>query len=410
MLLSPSLRTALPLLALWTVACTLERGGAGLSNTIDVDGGIGGSGAQGGSSAGEAGSFSIGGDGGNAGNQSSGGTGAVAGAGAGGSPTAGAGGAGGAGAGGAGGSGMAGAEMNCLDGVDNDSDGAIDCADPDCAQYECVEGAPTGWTGYFRLRENSYDLAAPKVECAPGVAPTRFFTEPSPAVCAPCACGGLTDASCGPVPLFCAGNKTCSNPSDVSGQLTDGECHKIGGNGDGSCYLGAAQPAQQGRCAATGGGLTDPQPFKSMVDICGSGITPGDGCTGRACVPRASADYAGYVCINQQGEHACPSGWNIQRIVSANSVDQRSCSDCTCTPNVTCTGGAYRAYDFDNCSGNTRDLNSTSCTDYSSLKDFSSWGLRRTSSATVGGSCTAGGGVGAGQVMPTGTQTFCCRP
>lgn len=409
MLLSPPLRTAL-LIALCTTACTLERGGAGLANTIDVDGGLAGAGGQGGGSGGEGGIFTIGGNGGDAGHHTTGGGGGAAGSGAGGSGAAGGAGAGGAGAGAAGGAGGAGAE-DCLDGKDNDGDGAIDCADPDCANYECVDGAPTGWSGYFRLRDHdSYDPGAAKLDCAGGVPPTRFFAEPSPAECTPCACGGLTGGSCGPVPLYCADNKDCSGASDVSGELADGDCHRVGGGDKGSCYLGTAAVAQPGQCPATGGALKDPQPFKKMVDICGFSLAAGAGCSSKVCVPRPAPDYAGYVCISQQGEQACPSGWNIQRVVSANGTEQRSCSACTCAPNTTCTGGSYRVYDLSGCGGDNTDLTSASCKDFSGYKDFGSWGLKLRSGATAGGSCSPSGGVGTGQIALTGTQTFCCRP
>src|SRR6185436_995373 len=37
---------------------------------------------------------------------------------------------------------------DCENGVDDDGDGLVDCADPDCAKlgYQCVAAVPSGWT------------------------------------------------------------------------------------------------------------------------------------------------------------------------------------------------------------------------------------------------------------------------
>jgi hypothetical protein len=40
-----------------------------------------------------------------------------------------------------------------LNGVDDDADGAADCADEDCAELGCVE-IPPGWLGPVELRED----------------------------------------------------------------------------------------------------------------------------------------------------------------------------------------------------------------------------------------------------------------
>lgn len=379
--------------------------------TSTIDGGVGGSAgldtggsSQGGSAAG--GSFggdqSFGGTGGFGGEGGSAGTGATAGIG-------GTGGTGGTGAGG-----TVGNETSCTNGVDDDQDGAIDCADAtDCAAYECVDTAPAGWSGYFRLRDHdSYDPAAPKLPCAGGVPPTRYFTEPTQPSCTACTCDPLNGATCGNTPIFCStGNRSCTNPSDWTSNLADGNCHKPGSGNEGSCYLGTPPVTNAGTCQPQGGEQAEAALFGAMVDICGDTSPAGIGCSGQeSCVPRASADYAGYVCVSKMGENDCPAGWSIRRVASANGNDARTCSACSCAPNTTCSPGTYKIYDFDNCSGGDNTINSTTCQNVSGPMDFSSWGMKRNSLATPGGSCTPSGGVPGGQVMLTGTQTFCCRP
>ena len=410
--MSSSSRLIAALLGLTVAACTLERGGAGLTNTID--GGV--SGAAGLASGGSSQGGSTAGNGGFGGNQSVGGSagsfggegGATGGAGAGGSAgTSGA-------AGAAGAAGAVGNETSCTNGVDDDHDNLIDCADAvDCASYECVETAPTGWTGYFRLRDhNTYDPATPKLPCAGGVQPTRYFTEPTPSSCNACACAPLNGATCGNTPIFCStGNESCSGPSEWTSNLADGGCHKPGSGNEGSCYLGTPPVTNAGSCQPQGGAQADLNLFQAMVDICGDTVPAGAGCGAQqSCVPRASADYDGYVCISKMGEHDCPSGWNIRRVASANGSDARTCSACSCATNTTCSPGTYKIYDFDNCTGGDNTINSTSCQKVSGPMDFGSWGMKRNSGATPGGTCTPSGGVPGGQVTLTGTQTFCCRP
>ena len=36
---------------------------------------------------------------------------------------------------------------DCTNGKDDDGDGKIDCADPDCADYRCTPKVPAGWEG-----------------------------------------------------------------------------------------------------------------------------------------------------------------------------------------------------------------------------------------------------------------------
>lgn len=53
-----------------------------------------------------------------------------------------------------GGSGPSPANEDCLDGRDDNGDGAGDCADPSCAPYvHCVPAvdAPSGWEGYSSI-------------------------------------------------------------------------------------------------------------------------------------------------------------------------------------------------------------------------------------------------------------------
>ena len=118
---------------------------------------------------------------------------------------------------------------DCTNGVDDNGDGEIDCADPQCTpDYECVPTVPTDWTGYFRV--NTAANPSAHVPCPDGGAPTTTFESPAGAAqCTACTCDSLTGATCDPPPLRCfVGSNNCSSGggSDWTPALADGACHK----------------------------------------------------------------------------------------------------------------------------------------------------------------------------------------
>ncbi len=382
--------------------CTLDRDGAGLS----PDAGFSGSGGSGASGQG-----GVSGEGGSAGS----GVGAVGGAagGAGGSVVAGAGGVGGtAGAGGVSGAagigGTGAVETDCTNGVDDDGDGLVDCADvKDCAGYRCLDAIPTDWEGHFWVRQHAkYDPTEPLVPCADGQPPTRYYSGPKAAACEACTCGGITGASCH-TPIHCApSNRSCTNAGPWTDGLANNSCYNTGSITGGSCYLGASTVTEPGSCAPVGGGLVATDPVSEMLDVCAGGSS-GKGCNdGKACAPSPAVEYEGFACITRAGEHTCPSGWHRQ-LVYRNFADSRDC-ECGCdTPNTTCDG-RYRMYNTINCSdtlGQTT-ISSTSCTELSGIPVVG-WSIRRLA-PTFEGACVPTGGP-KGEVTMAGAQTFCCR-
>lgn len=91
----------------------------------------------------------------------------------------------------------------CDNGVDDDGNGKVDCEDPACGDYECVEVPPEGWDGPYRIREVPFD--DPTKPCAGGAEPKRnpnpWSVKAAPPTLTPGACmpaGGEPSGSVAP--------------------------------------------------------------------------------------------------------------------------------------------------------------------------------------------------------------------
>ena len=312
---------------------------------------------------------------------------------------------------------------DCLDGVDNDGDLLIDCADPDCAPgFECVAEAPAGWTGYYRVRTDLWPIAASEA-CADGSAPSHYFEGPGQtAQCTGCTCGSLAGAACGAPPLRCwTSSNSCGgalgDQHDLTAELSDLACHHPT-IADGvlamSCkLLGSASQVSSGACPASSVGFPNTETWQRQDDVCGRAHPGGGGCaSGDVCAPRASGSYAGQVCVQGAVGASCPAGWGVPLEAYTGATDTRACTSCTCSPlPVGCAGGSYTLHDLDTCSAGdaTSVLSTTACVDVSGLIDGGTWSARATPAAAGAGFCAAGGGKAVGSVTTSGATTFCCR-
>ncbi len=397
-------------------SCTLDREGTGelleaTGGSPDASaGGAGGTTGPGGAGGSPAGGFggssaSQGGSGGTAGSDA--GAGGTAGAATGGSST------GGSSTGGSGGSAGGGLEINCLDGLDDDSDGEVDCADDDCKpDYECVAAPPADWSGYYRVRRLPWSDPEPAQEPCPNGRPARrFYQDASGSITCACSCGPLSGASCTPARIGCATNVNCSNPSDWTAELSDGHCHKpdIGSSTQLSCLLlddGAI--ASMGSCTPS---VTKSSvaPFQSVLDVCGPDVG-NHGCfPGYACTHRGGGAYTGPLCVRKADNTACPLGWGARYFGFESYTDTRDCTACTCTPNTTCSPTGYAVYDDNDCHDWHATVSSSICVNASDALDFTTWSIRRTGTPQASGQCVGGGGESTGSLTTSGPTTFCCQ-
>jgi hypothetical protein len=305
---------------------------------------------------------------------------------------------------------------DCFNGLDDDCDSLIDCADADCAPVvaQCVASDPA-------------DPGMPGASVAAGAAcPVNFDKAAAVTVragltgaaCAGCSCGPSA-ATCPPATIFsyqtpaaCAGD-TANGGGDpvVPGTLTAADGCKTpnyvttpGGFIDG-IRVAPMVPAMAA-CAPSGAATPGPATWAATAKFCPT-VLRGGGCgVGQVCVPKLPAATS-KLCAMYTGAHACPAGTTRLQNLDwyTGSTDTRLCDACTCgTP----TGGS--------CAGISVQVGS----DYScGVNDGKvapggkvcvhtySPGLQLSGAGTAG-SCKAASAT-TGALTPTGRRSICCE-
>ena len=375
--------------------CTAIAGLDGEYTVGDVGGGgVGASGAAGGSTST---STNSGGDGGSGG-AGGGGTGATGGGGSGGGPFV----------------------EDCLDGIDNDGNMLVDCADPACQpDYECVAlpAVPSGWTGYFILDSSTYP-ATPQ-SCADTTQPDVLFSGPGgDAQCSACACGNASGGGCSfPEMGLWTNSNDCNGGADYSLAPGDGNCHAFPIDCGQTCSNDqrvriTAQSAVTGNpsCPPSGGTPTLPPLWTNEHHVCDMPATGGGGCQmGQACVSMGTS--FGGACVQQAGAQTCPGEFPKPLTAYDNATDNRACSSCSCNANgLSCTNGNVVVSDDGACMGGTNadiTISGNTCTSVRDHMDENAASYRAVA-GTLSGTCNTQGGQPTGSVTPSGEVTFCC--
>jgi len=314
-------------------------------------------------------------------------------------------------------------ETSCLNGLDDDCNGLVDCADPACAPaYSCVPAPSDGFEG-FAVYEDDRSSACP---AAYGAASDTFETLIFfPASCGACSCEAR-GGSCGAAKLTCSTAGTCAADGGESVLLGEGCTALDGGIALGpsvSCALGAPS-ATAGTCAADGGApLVTSVSLGQLARACGATEGPGAGCaTGSVCVAKPPSGSHG-ACVFKATDDptACPAGYGSAHTTmpSATSfTDSRGCTSCNCTGP---TGAA--------CTGAATLYPSAGCADAGALEDAGAVSLPAdggcsanvsTTNEALGsavldavlvtpGVCAATGGQPTGAVTAKDLTVYCCQ-
>jgi hypothetical protein len=230
----------------------------------------------------------------------------------------------------------------CNNGIDDDGDNQIDCADSDCAAYVCAPTAPAGWMGPVAVRD---DVAGANPACSGPylnnpVRGGRQITCPTQ-TCGTCFCGAPPGVGCttptishwGQNDPTCSGKQLPSVPADG--------CNPV----DGYFKIDDTTPTGSGTCTGQRGLDTKPAPSFARIGLGCNGPTAGGGCGGGLCLPTPTAPLEGKLCVYSPGDLPCPSGYTANRRVYYQSItDGRTCSACTCGAPV-CKGRMSRGMD-----------------------------------------------------------------
>lgn len=299
---------------------------------------------------------------------------------------------------------------DCRNGLDDDADGLVDCADPDCVAYTCVGAAPTGWSGPVAL----YDGAGPG-SCSAPYGTERYrgnadLVGATSGRCSSCGCGTPTGVSCGARTVSwyqepgCGGSATTETASTTCRDLPT-----FFGAGVYDSFRLPSPSCTGGRCAVSGGVRSRPTPTWSRTGVaCGatSALIRGGCASGQLCAPDPTSPFLSTMCIHRSGTHACPAPYTTRRIFYSGYSDSRDCTDCSCSAPSGFYDGSIVLNSQAGCTGSSRsDPHSTSCRDtgtYNRSYRYYDRGYR--------GSCTASGGDEIGAATPSGATTVCCLP
>lgn len=322
-------------------------------------------------------------------------------------------------------------DENCTNGVDDNSDMLVDCADPDCTAYGCVPPPPAGWSGPVMLYDGAITGApscpAPFTGAYDGNGAFMAGTHS----CAPCACGGASGITCSaPTVTLYQGDTAMVRPDSGVSSGCDG-CATMQASRSATCTAYAPSPAcmiaelgsigadvgvstpSGGSCSPSGGSPTISSPTWGSLGRACAPPSGASGCGTQRCVPNASSPWLRGYCVFQAGTPAaCPAGFTVRHTFYEGFSDTRGCGACTCSmpaTGATCSGDV--AF-YDNstgaggCSSFLTSMGSAApCRSLGRPSvEFMFTGERSAS----GGTCMAGGGARTGTASPTTATTFCC--
>ncbi|HJX51876.1 MAG TPA: hypothetical protein VJ801_03840, partial [Polyangia bacterium] len=233
---------------------------------------------------------------------------------------------------------------DCMNGVDDDGDGFVDCADSDCtsAGYMCVPQVPVGFTGPVEVYEGPAEI----VTCDPFWTADYFGGYAAPQCnvsCSPCTCDAPTGAICGSpgfwsttdASALCPGRAPVATPL-VCATLPEKTAKMFATPGT----------ASGGSCAAGGGTLNPQDPIWNTGHLCGADAKGGGGCDkGSVCWPKPQKAFLPQACVFASGDLSCPgTGYPFKRSYydTKKYSDTRACDASTCgcgiPAKVSCSG------------------------------------------------------------------------
>ncbi len=240
----------------------------------------------------------------------------------------------------------------CNDGIDNDCNGKIDCADVACtAGFVCAPPVPAGWS----LVEYA---AATRPSCGAGFGAAEDVVEGPAGAAATCACGCAMDpndpGSCekGTAKLFSNGALGgCVSLTSLDFPAADGACSPkpLDSVANAKAQI-APLPYTPGKCTPAPSKTVAPVTFAGQGRACASALAPGGGCgSASVCAPRAAAPFG--MCVEKVGDVACPAGFATRHLAGTGASDTRDCGACTCTVSGGCANAKLTLFEDKACGG-----------------------------------------------------------
>lgn len=289
----------------------------------------------------------------------------------------------------------------CDDGLDNDCDGKIDCADNNCTAGFACEDAPAGWTSIAFA-----PAAAPACAASAAASDLKVAAGDGSASCS-CSCaGGGGSCATGAFTVTGSGESTCAVAPVTGNVPANGNCLALPTPFATQPFLRVTPPAPPTACtpsATVNGPITSGRQCQAARF--------GTGCAAnQVCAPKPAAMMAN--CITKPGKDVCPSGFTKRSTAGTAATDNRSCSGCTCNAPVPCTGGTVSVYGNDGCktNGNFDGAENIGAACATSQPDTGFTATHYKTTPPTGGCGTpATPATAAGGLSFTGERTVCCR-
>jgi hypothetical protein len=313
---------------------------------------------------------------------------------------------------------------DCTNGIDDNCNGLVDCADPECTgdggDFSCTALPDvSGWT--IVAYDSNGDQACPSYYSSTG-STVVVSASASPDSCT-CNCANTAPATCQGAWAWTTNgtSPSCGTaPSSGGNGIDNGQCQNSNGTDPLNptyYFIGAPNNVhtQAGSCSASGAVTSKPAANVVHGETCAL-PQAGAGCsTGGVCAPKVTSGFSR--CSVMSGSATCPTGF-VQSAVYTTSTDTRTCSGCACgTVDLACNVTGMYFFSNTGCNGGNYTM-TESCTDVSSstLADYG--GNSNSFQAVVSNNGQAGtcsvtsNSTAQGSVGPdtSTTVTVCCEP
>lgn len=323
---------------------------------------------------------------------------------------------------------------NCQNGVDDDRDGKVDCADTDCGAYTCAAPPAAGWTGPVAVWSGTSGTG-PSCGSSGGFPTAQVNANTGlvvpPYTCPACSCAPSPGMYCDDLTFVFDTSTNCMNTDPWQAQAftpsaLNSSNQPICDTFKLCCSPPTAHSAllEKPLASYVHGTCTPSQATPSFpatswgTDVLGCAAPPssGGGCgTGGQCYPKPQAPFGSKLCVWRTGgppAAGCPADYpNLSQQYYQTTDDTRSCSACSC--NGSC-GGTIKTYTDNNCTvgAATLNLNGTPAACTTVPGDTTITGGSDTRSYTFTGAgpvCGSTPSTLQGSVQPDGLITMCCQ-
>jgi hypothetical protein len=283
---------------------------------------------------------------------------------------------------------------NCFNGIDDDCDGNVDCADSACDGPAVCQPAPSGGElGYF---------AGTGEDCPQGYTAVDLHQDlQAPSECHGCSCIQPTDLLCDSG-VYGHGSYAC--PSyQFNGQLWDMYNDRCGSlPSDPNIHYYSIRGTSQ--CTPSGTPTFDALAWGDSAVFCLADRVGGGCGSGKACVP---ADVTGWCSV---GDGGCSADYATDRGIWYEGVeDQRECSVCQCgLGTADCSASYIAVYPDGACGGTPTPLQSVAVQGDACGLAFGPQSGRIIGDPVPGsGSCQPNNFM-TGEATPTNEHHVCC--